>query len=49
MPHAIDPRRDRDTSPLAGALRGMGYAVGLGAIVLLVCLVVVAFLRWTLT
>jgi hypothetical protein len=49
VPHSIDPRRDRDASPLEGGLRGTGLVVVLGAVVLLVCLAVVALLRWTLT
>jgi hypothetical protein len=49
VPHALGPRRDRDASPLAGALRGMALAVALGAVVLLLCLAAVALLRWILT
>jgi hypothetical protein len=44
----IDPRRDRASSPLDGGLRGTGLVVALGAVVLLVCLAVVALLRWAL-
>jgi hypothetical protein len=44
----IEPRRHRATSPLDGGLRGTGLVVVLGAVVLLVCLVVVVFLRWVL-
>jgi hypothetical protein len=49
VPDAIDPRRDRDASPLEGGLRGTGLVVVLGTVVLLVCLAVVALLHWALT